>query len=1076
LSRFDRALRTSPKRRRQSGLTAIVAAALMITTVGVGGTAAAAAPPPADAPGGPGASATWTTGDKEGLGTSTTTASKVWYTLTGGTMSEVYYPNGNTPNVRELQFAVTDGKSFTQRETDATVDRTSTLSDRTSLTYQQISTDSQSRWRLTKTYITDPARSSVDIDVRFDSLDGGRYRLYTLYDPSLAGDSGNDTGQSTRDALVSTDTHVTGTPVASAVVSSIGFKQTSSGYVGGASDPWLDLAADNRLDTTYPKAGPGNISQIAEIPVRGRSTTLTLAVGFGATVGQAKRVAAISSRTPFALTRTAYQRGWKDALSQLKPVPAGLSDALARQYLASVMTIKAHEDKTQRGAFIASLTFPWGQAVDATGAGGGGNGYHFVWARDEYQQVSSLLAAGDNAAATRAVNWLFTRQQLPDGHFPQNSTVDGTPDQTNVQLDETAFPIILAWQTGQFDPAFYSGHIARAADYLVANGPVTPQERWEETGGYSPSTIADEIAGLTAAAAIASKAGDAAGAAIYQATADSWQRQIESWTYTTTGNLSDGKYYVRITTNGQPDDGTTRNWANGAGVHPENAIVDAGFLELTRLGVKAPNDPYVAHSLTAVDQSIKVSTPSGDTWKRYTFDGYGETADGAPWTGVGIGRPWPLLSGERGEYVLANGGDALPYLQTMANTANSGYLIPEQIWDQADPTDFNHVFGKGTGSAAPLAWATAQFVRLAQGIAGGKPSETPSVVADRYATGRTPAEPDLQVTSPTDLSTAASRDIHVTGTTSAAALYLSVNGVKQQVTLTQGAFDVPLTLTATGNQLVIAAVGSDGGTATQIRNVQAFGNRIGGITDPTGDDNGPGSYVYPTNGAFNPGSFDLTNFDVYADGPNVRMVARTLGAITNPFGGNGMSTQRLNVYVHDGADPSTTATPLLPGTNMAAAAPWSQAIVADGRHDTSTYGEGVYGPDLAKIGAADLQVIPVSHQIVITIPATVFGATDLSAATYQVSMFSDADDGEGIGNVRPVYSPQCWAGTTCPSFIGQFRFGGGAGDWDAGLPSQDTDTRDPNAVDIISGPAAQSTVLNWTVQTPVVAPYVPLAP
>jgi carbohydrate-binding DOMON domain-containing protein len=332
------------------------------------------------------------------------------------------------------------------------------------------------------------------------------------------------------------------------------------------------------------------------------------------------------------------------------------------------------------------------------------------------------------------------------------------------------------------------------------------------------------------------------------------------------------------------------------------------------------------------------------------------------------------------------------------------------------------------------------------------------------------------VTSPTDLSTAASRDIHVTGTTSAAALYLSVNGVKQQVTLTQGAFDVPLTLTATGNQLVIAAVGSDGGTATQIRNVQAFGNRIGGITDPTGDDNGPGSYVYPTNGAFNPGSFDLTNFDVYADGPNVRMVARTLGAITNPFGGNGMSTQRLNVYVHDGADPSTTATPLLPGTNMAAAAPWSQAIVADGRHDTSTYGEGVYGPDLAKIGAADLQVIPVSHQIVMTIPATVFGATDLSAATYQVSMFSDADDGEGIGNVRPVYSPQCWAGTTCPSFIGQFRFGGGAGDWDAGLPSQDTDTRDPNAVDIISGPAAQSTVLNWTVQTPVVAPYVPLAP
>jgi len=136
-------------------------------------------------------------------------------------------------------------------------------------------------------------------------------------------------------------------------------------------------------------------------------------------------------------------------------------------------------------------------------------------------------------------------------------------------------------------------------------------------------------------------------------------------------------------------------------VHPENSVVDAGFLELTRLGVKAPADTYVAHSLAAVDQSIKVSTPSGDMWHRYTFDGYGETATGAPWTGVGIGRPWPLLSGERGEYVLANGGNALSYLQSMANSANDGYMIPEQVWDLADPTSYGHVFGKGTGSAAP---------------------------------------------------------------------------------------------------------------------------------------------------------------------------------------------------------------------------------------------------------------------------------------------------------------------------------------------------------------------------------------
>jgi len=177
---------------------------------------------------------------------------------------------------------------------------------------------------------------------------------------------------------------------------------------------------------------------------------------------------------------------------------------------------------------------------------------------------------GDTVAAKQAVTWLFTRQQETDGHFPQNSKVDGTPVQTNVQLDETAYPIVLAWQTGQFDKTFYTQHIAKAADYLVANGPSTPQERWEETGGYSPSTIADEIAGLTAAADIAAKNGDTAGDAIYQATADSWQRQIEKWTYTTTGSLSDGKYYIRISGSGNPDDGATRNWPNGSGVHPEN--------------------------------------------------------------------------------------------------------------------------------------------------------------------------------------------------------------------------------------------------------------------------------------------------------------------------------------------------------------------------------------------------------------------------------------------------------------------------------------------------------------------------
>ncbi|MEU4745659.1 glucan 1,4-alpha-glucosidase, partial [Actinosynnema sp. NPDC023658] len=839
----------------------------------------------------------WTTGDKEGIGTSTTAESKVWFTLTGGTLSEVYYPSADTPNSRSLEFVVTDGKSFAQRETQGTTS-TTTLVDRKSLTYRQTTADDAGRWRLTKTYVTDPASSTLLIDVEFE----GDYQLYTLFDPQLAGDSGHDTGHATKDALTAVDARG---PIASALVSSTGFHVTSTGYVS-TSDGVADLTRNFRLTSTYPEAGPGNIAQVARIAPR-----TTLALGFAATEQAALISARASLHRPFEVTKRWYQLGWHLYTARLKAprLPADLLD----QYWAAVMAVKAHEDKTHPGAFAASLTVPWGQAVAADGAFGG---YHFVWARDLYHQVSALLAAGDTEAARRAVDWLFTRQQRPDGSFPQNSKVDGTPDQTNVQLDETAFPILLAWQTGRSDPRFYRDHIAKASDFLVSSGATTPQERWEETGGYSPSTMASQIAALTAAADIARRAGDPDGAALYQATADSWQRQTEQRMFTTNGPLGDGRYYVRISGSGDPNDAATRNWANGAGVHPENALVDAGFLELVRLGVKPPGDEAVAQSLPEVDASIKVSTPGGDLWKRYTHDGYGETADGGPWTGVGIGRPWPLLSGERGEYELANGRDALPHLRTMAATANSGRMIPEQVWDQAEPTQHGHVFGKGTGSAAPLAWAMAQYVRLAQGIAAGRPVETPAVVADRYRTGPV-ATAALTLDGPADLSTATGRTVRVHGATDASSVVVAVGPVKKRVPVSGGRFDTEVALTGIDNTISVAAAG-DGATAYERRTVLSYGERVGGLTDPAGDDCGPGTYVYPTNSAFSPDSFDLTRFDVFRDGDRVRFVTRVAGAITNPWGGNGMSVQRVNVLLRDPAQSTTTA-PGLPGTNTATA-------------------------------------------------------------------------------------------------------------------------------------------------------------
>ena len=367
-----------------------------------------------------------------------------------------------------------------------------------------------------------------------------------------------------------------------------------------------------------------------------------------------------------------------------------------------------------------------------------------------------------------------------------------------------------------------------------------------------------------------------------------------------------------------------------------------------------------------------------------------------------------------------------------------------------------------------------QYVRLAQGIDAGKPVETPAAVAKRYAKKALPAPPRLTIASPADLSTASGNTVTVRGTTSARAVWISVNGVVQKVPVVRGVFSTTVKLTSVSNQIVIAAVGRNGATNQAVRTVTAFGTKIGGITDPTGDDNGPGSYVYPTNGAFNPGSFDITTFDVYRDGDQIRMVTGIAGAINNPWGGDGMSTQRLNIYLQTAAA-SGPATALLPGTNMRAVSPWTQAIVVDGRHATSTYGQGVYGPDLAKTGGVTLQVLPTTRQIVVTMPASVFSGVDLKSAGYQVSMFSDSDDGEGIGNVRPVYSLACWQGNGCPGFVGEYRVGGGAGVWDPSLPSVDTNTSDPNAIDIVNGATPQGEALHWTDGTTASVPYVHLS-
>ncbi|HEY6058471.1 MAG TPA: glycoside hydrolase family 15 protein, partial [Candidatus Limnocylindrales bacterium] len=406
----------------------------------------------------------------------------------------------------------------------------------------------------------------------------------------------------------------------------------------------------------------------------------------------------------------------------------GLSASEARQlgalYVESANVIKASEDKTFPGAIVAAPASPWGQAIPA----GDPNNTYFgsyreVFARDLYEAWTGLLADGDLATARDAVNFLFLRQQAADGSMPRNSLVNGrvAPDSFGTQLDETAYPILMADQLGMTDASLYADHVRPAAFFLVSHGPAFGAERWEEQGGYSPSTIAAEIAGLVAAADIARVNGDAVSANVFLGTADDWLRSIEAWAVTTNGPLSANPYYIRLSKTGDPNAAITYNVGNGGPTLDQRAVIDAGFLELVRLGEKAASDTAVTGSLPVVDATIESTTPSGPGWHRYNGDGYGDDGTtGAPWapSGTGTGHVWPVLSVERAEYELLAGGSPTvsSVLRSMSAYASGIGLIPEQDWELADlaaspfgtdPTvaSIGFVDGKPAGSAAPLVWA-----------------------------------------------------------------------------------------------------------------------------------------------------------------------------------------------------------------------------------------------------------------------------------------------------------------------------------------------------------------------------------
>jgi glucoamylase len=696
----------------------------------------------------------WTTSAKQGIGTALSAASRVWFTVSHGIFNEIYYPRVDQACTRDMGMLVTGGGGFFSEEKRNTVHELFLIAPGVP-GYRLVNTCEQGRYRMEKQIVADPGREAVLQHTRFVPLVGtlGDFQLYVLLAPHIANRGLGNTGWVG---------DYKGVPMlfaerdgkCLALSCTAPWRHRSAGYVG-VSDGWQDISRNKRMSWSWERAENGNIALTGEMDLEACGGEMVLSMGFGKTPSEAGNRALASLFDDFSAVKARYieegQR-WQGTLLDLDPAPAGgAAPDAPRLYSMSTAVIRAHEDKSFAGGIIASLSVPWGSSKGDDDLGG----YHLVWARDLVEIAGGLLAAGSGDMARRVLRYLASTQE-GDGHWPQNMWLDGTPYWKGVQMDETALPVLLAdlaRREGVFHarlPPWLERMVRLAAAYIANNGPMTAQDRWEEDPGYAPFTLAVEIAALLAAADIA-EAGGESGAALRE-TADAWQESIERWTYVSGTELArecgvEG-YYVRISPPGAPGGGAPsegyvaiKNGPPGQEQAAASGIISPDAIALVRFGLRAADDPRILDTLKVIDRLLKVDTPSGPSWRRYNRDGYGEHADGSPFDGTGMGRAWPLITGERAHYELAAGraGEARRLLHALEAFAGGQGLIPEQVWDGPDIPRRELRFGRPTGSAMPLLWAHAEYIKLLRSLRDGRIFDTPPRVAERYSVkGLTP--------------------------------------------------------------------------------------------------------------------------------------------------------------------------------------------------------------------------------------------------------------------------------------------------------------------------------------------------
>ncbi len=682
-----------------------------------------------EAPGAPGISPTWSSSDKEMVGCSLG-ESRLWFTIGGGIINEVYYPRVDIPQIRDLGFLVADGRGFwveVKRLWRHSLELLAPGIPAVRIVHRH------ERFELALRVVACVERDALLIDVTLNGDEG--LRPYALVSPHLGG-----TGMNNHAGILEQGGHRLLSAQQGPFSMALGaitdgqgdaFARVSAGYVG-TSDGWQDFARHQAMTWEYRSAGPGNVALIGELPC-----TAVLALAFGSSVESAATLALSALFEPFEHTRDHQIRRWKAWYAKARVPPEytrSLPAVCTDQFHISSMVLRAHQDKTYPGAMVASLSVPWGNTKEER------EGYHLVWPRDLVECAGGLLAVGAEREAGNTLRYLRATQ-LADGHWNQNQWLGGKPYWTGIQLDETALPVLLVALLAERNALAgteVADMVRRALSFIVRNGPSSAQDRWEEDAGINTFTLAACIAALVSGAQYLDA--DARGLALD--IADYWNSRLDAWTAVQDTPLARQfgipGYYVRVAPPQAIDDRgafdrilTIKNHAFDPGL-PAAAQFGVDFLQLVRFGLRSFDDPLIQGSVRLADALLKVETPFGPSWRRYNDDGYGEHDDGEAFDGQGRGRAWPLLTGERGHYEIAAGRDPLPFLEAMARMASPGGMLPEQVWDGPTIAKRGLSLGRPTGSAMPLAWAHAEYLKLVASRALGRPFDRPEAVWQRY--------------------------------------------------------------------------------------------------------------------------------------------------------------------------------------------------------------------------------------------------------------------------------------------------------------------------------------------------------